>query len=93
MNTIPAQEIKKRGISAVDELLEEGPVQVILRNRPQYVVLDEAHYQELLEAQEEAILARYRAVMDDIRAGRVRRFTDPEKLTAAGMAHGSSDQP
>jgi PHD/YefM family antitoxin component YafN of YafNO toxin-antitoxin module len=93
MNTIPAQEIKQRGISAVDDLLDNGPVHVILRNRPRYVVLDEAHYQELLEAQEEAILARYRAVRDDVRAGRVRRFTDSDELTAAVMAYGSTDQP
>jgi transcriptional antiterminator len=34
MNTIPAQEIKRCGISAVDELLKNGPVHIIKNNRP-----------------------------------------------------------
>lgn len=29
MNTIPAQEIKRRGIAAVDEALHNGPVHII----------------------------------------------------------------
>lgn len=29
MNSIPAQEIKRRGISAVDEALRQGPVHII----------------------------------------------------------------
>ena len=33
MNTISAQEIKRRGISALDELLKDGPVHVIKNNR------------------------------------------------------------
>ena len=49
INTIPAQEIKRRGISAVDELLSAGPVFVIKNNRPQYVVVDCQRYQELME--------------------------------------------
>jgi len=39
MRTIAAQEIKKRGISAVDDVLKEGPVHVIKNNQPRYVVL------------------------------------------------------
>ena len=46
MQTIPAQEIKRRGISAVDDLLREGPVHVIQRNQPRYVILDEVRYRE-----------------------------------------------
>jgi hypothetical protein len=49
MNTIPAQEIKRRGISALDELLKEGPVQVIKNNRPRYVVMSAADYAALIE--------------------------------------------
>lgn len=45
MRTISAQEIKRRGISAVDDLLVEGPVHVITRNEPRYVVMDECRYQ------------------------------------------------
>jgi hypothetical protein len=35
MNTIPAQEIKRRGIAAVDDLIAKGPVHVIRNNKPQ----------------------------------------------------------
>ncbi|ADC72063.1 prevent-host-death family protein [Thioalkalivibrio sp. K90mix] len=46
-NVISAQEIKRRGISAVDQALENGPVHVIQRNRPRYVILSEDAYQRL----------------------------------------------
>jgi len=46
-NTISANEIKRRGISAVDEALQRGPVHVIQRNRPRYVILSEDDYQRL----------------------------------------------
>jgi PHD/YefM family antitoxin component YafN of YafNO toxin-antitoxin module len=49
MNTIPAHEIKRRGISALDELLKEGPVHVIKNNRPRYVVITEEDYARLVE--------------------------------------------
>jgi hypothetical protein len=49
MNSIPAQEIKRRGITAVDELLKNGPVHVIKNNRPRYVVMDEADYAALMD--------------------------------------------
>ncbi|MCA1780408.1 MAG: type II toxin-antitoxin system Phd/YefM family antitoxin [Xanthomonadaceae bacterium] len=48
-NTITAQEIKRRGISAVDEALEQGPVHVIQRNRPRYVILSEEDYARLAD--------------------------------------------
>jgi len=49
MHTIPAEEIKRRGISALDEMLKEGPVQVIKNNRPRYVVMTEEDYARLTE--------------------------------------------
>lgn len=73
MNTVPAQDIKRRGISAVDEALAQGPVHVIKNNRPQYVVMTEESYQELLEAQQEAALARIKASLEDAQAGCVTR--------------------
>ncbi len=73
MQTVPAREIKRRGISVVDGDLEHGPVHVIKNDRPSYVILDEAQYQELLEATEEAARSRIRAALEDERAGRVRR--------------------
>lgn len=46
-STITAKEIKRRGISAVDEALRQGPVHVIQRNRPRYVILSEEDYRRL----------------------------------------------
>ncbi len=83
MNTIPAQEIKRRGIAAVDELIAKGDVHIIRNNQPQYVVLSQERYEELLEAQEEAQLARIRASLEDLKAGRVRRFASAEELIQA----------
>lgn len=75
MQTIAAREIKRRGIGAVDGDLERGAVHVIKNDEPSYVILDEARYQELLEAEETATLARVRATLEDEQAGRVRRVT------------------
>jgi PHD/YefM family antitoxin component YafN of YafNO toxin-antitoxin module len=83
MNTIPAQEIKRRGIAAVDELIIKGDVHIIRNNQPQYVVLSQERYEELLEAQEEASEARIRASLEDLKAGRVRRFASAEELIQA----------
>jgi PHD/YefM family antitoxin component YafN of YafNO toxin-antitoxin module len=80
MNTIPAQEIKRRGIAVVDELIAKGDVHVIRNNKPQYVVLSETRYQELLEAQDEAYTARVLASLADMQAGRVQRGTAAELL-------------
>jgi PHD/YefM family antitoxin component YafN of YafNO toxin-antitoxin module len=73
MNAIAAQDIKRKGISAVDEALKEGPVHVIKNNQPQYVVLTETRYRELIEAEDEAHIARVRASLEDVKAGRVKR--------------------
>ena len=75
MNSIPAQEIKRRGIAAVDELIAKGDVHVIKNNQPQYVVLSEERYQELMVAEEEARYARVRASLEDLKEGRVKRGT------------------
>ena len=83
MNTIPAQEIKRRGIAAVDDLIETGDVHIIKNNQPQYVVVSEARYRELIEAQEEAYVARVRASLEDLKAGRVRRFASAQQLLKA----------
>ena len=37
--TMSAQEVKRRGMSALNELLKDGPVWVIANNTPKYVVL------------------------------------------------------
>ena len=83
MNTIPAQEIKRRGIAAVDELIATGDVHVIRNNRPEYVVLTEDRYRELLAEAEEAYVARVKASLEDVKAGRVRRFASADELLQA----------
>lgn len=83
MNTIPAQEIKRRGIAAVDELIEKGDIHVIRNNRPQYVVLTEERYQELVAEAQEAYLARVRAALEDANAGRVRKFKSAADMLQA----------
>ncbi len=72
MNTIPAGEIKRRGISAVDKATENGPVHVIKESRPQYVVMSESDYQQMLNDLADARMASSDA---DLQAGRVRRGT------------------
>lgn len=83
MNTIPAQEIKRRGIAAVDELIATGDVHVIRNNRPEYVVLTEARYRELVAEAEEAYVTRVKASLEDVKAGRVRRFASADDLLQA----------
>lgn len=83
MNSIPAQEIKRRGISAVDEALHNGPVHIIKNNRPSYVVLTETDFTELQEAQREAAGERLRASLADLEAGRTHRYADADALMRA----------
>ena len=47
-STIPAQEIKRRGITAVDDALKAGSVHVVSRNQPRYVIFSEEQYRELV---------------------------------------------
>ncbi len=44
MNTLAAQEIKRRGVKAIELALKQGPVHIIKNNTPTCVVLTEAEY-------------------------------------------------
>ena len=70
MKTIAAQEIKRRGISAVDKALEQGPVRIIRNNQPKYVVLSEKDYESFLT---DLAAARLAASESDLKAGRIKR--------------------
>jgi len=83
VNTIPAQELKRRGIAAVDDLISEGDVHVIRNNRPQYVVMSEERYRELLADADEAYLARVRASLAEVKTGKARKFGTAEELLSA----------
>lgn len=80
MNIVPAQEIKRRGMAAVDDALAQGPVHVVKNNRPQYVVLTEDSYRELIEAQQETALARIKTSLEDAAVGRITRHDSVEAL-------------
>jgi len=80
MNTIPAFEIKRRGIAAVDEHIKSGPVHVIKNSRPQYVVMTEDRYQSLMEEMDEAWELRIKVSLEEARAGQVTRGTADELI-------------
>lgn len=83
--TIPAREIKRRGIGAVDEALKEGPVHIIRNDRPAYVVLDEAQYAELVEAQREAYVAGIKQALAEAAAGQGRPVTAQQLVDELGL--------
>ncbi|GKT07410.1 type II toxin-antitoxin system Phd/YefM family antitoxin [Desulforhabdus sp. TSK] len=83
MNILPAQEIKRRGLAVVDELIAKGDIHVIRNNRPQYVVVSEERYQELLAAEQEACYARVRASLEDMESGKVKVFKTAGELLKA----------
>ena len=47
MQTIPAGELKRRGLAALEDMLDRGPVHVVSNNRLACVVLSEAEYERL----------------------------------------------
>jgi PHD/YefM family antitoxin component YafN of YafNO toxin-antitoxin module len=83
MNVIPAQEIKRRGIAAFDNIIANGDVHIIRNNQPQYVVLSEKRYQDLVAEADEAYMARVRASLEDVKAGRVKKFATVDDLLTA----------
>jgi len=80
MNTISAQEIKRRGISAVDDHIKDGPVHIVKNNHPQYVVLTEERYQELIAAEDEAYIERVKIALKEVKSGKVKRFKTVDAL-------------
>lgn len=50
-NTLPAGEIKRRGLAAIEECLRHGPVHILKRNKAAAVVMSEEDYQRLVGAQ------------------------------------------
>ncbi len=45
MNIITANEIKKYGVTIIEEHMKTGPVHVFKHNRPLFVVISESEYQ------------------------------------------------
>lgn len=46
-NVLASAELKRRGIAAIEQALEHGPVHLIKRNQAAGVVLTEQHYRQL----------------------------------------------
>lgn len=68
MSTISANDLKTKGVSAIEQALIEHPeASVSVRGQVKYVVMSQAQYQYLRECELEAALAESRA---DIDAGR-----------------------
>lgn len=84
MNMVAAREIKRRGMAAVGQLLEDGPVLIVKNNCPRYVVLAVAEYNALMNDLAEARLAASEA---DLKAGRVRKGTATKLM--AELRHGN----
>lgn len=77
-NTITAQEIKRRGITAVDEALQNGPVHVIQRNRPRYVILSEEEYRRLADLPRARSALWDRLLTSSTETGRSRQEIDEQ---------------
>lgn len=75
---IPASEIKRRGISMIDPLLAEGPVYILKNDRIEYVVMGRAHYEDVIEDQDEASDARVRVSLEELARGEGERMTAEE---------------
>ncbi len=78
MSLISVQDVKRRGISVVDDALKEGPVHLVRSNRAEYVVMSEQDYRELMTDLADDRLA---ASERDLAAGRVRRGDAAELMT------------
>ena len=72
MVTMPVQEIKRRGMSAMNKQLDGGPVWVISNNTPKYVVM----YSDLFKQMEDELCAlRVALSKGEVASGRVSRGT------------------
>jgi hypothetical protein len=69
MNQLTANDLKTRGVAAIEASLADGRTEAIVsvRGTDRYVVMDIAHYQHLRECELEAAVAETRA---DYAAGR-----------------------
>ena len=77
MIAVAAQEIKRRGIGAMNGQLEAGPVWVICNNTPKYVMMTGDAYRQL---EDELSALRVQLSEADVRAGRVERGSADELM-------------
>jgi hypothetical protein len=78
MDTIAANDLKTRGVGAIDQALrEQNEVSLTVRGKVRYVVMSTEHYQYLRECELTAALAESKADLD---AGRFVKETVEEHL-------------
>jgi prevent-host-death family protein len=79
MTVLTANELKTKGVSGIEKLLEtEQEVVISVRGKPRYVVMDIATYEAMRDRELEA--AWYQ-VREDVAAGRYRVETAADHLT------------
>jgi PHD/YefM family antitoxin component YafN of YafNO toxin-antitoxin module len=77
---VAAQDVKRRGLIALEERLAAGPVHVVKRNRAVCVVLSQEDYRDLAD---QAASARLAQSLADVREGRVRTANASDILDEA----------
>ena len=84
MGTITANDIKRRGVAAIAEILENSQEATIsVRGKNKYVVMSIQQYQHMRACELEAALLEAR---EDRKAGRIADKTIDEHI--AGLKHG-----
>lgn len=53
-NTLSSADLKRRGVAAIEQALQHGPVHVLKRNRPAAVILTEQAYRLLQQRAQQA---------------------------------------
>lgn len=86
MQQLSANELKVRGVSAIETVLAQQPEAIIsVRGKERFVVMDIAHYHHLRECELEAALLQSRA---DLRAGHAVQESAAEHMARLeGLLH------
>ena len=85
--TMPAQEIKRRGMSVLNADLANGPVYVISNNTPKYVVMLAEDFKRM---RHEAFVRQCREAMAEYRAGNYKSGTVEDLM--ADIMDGMDDE-
>ncbi len=89
MGTITANDLKTRGVAALEAALENQPDAVIsVRGKDRFVVMEITHYHHLRECELEAALREAKA---DVAAGRVVRESPAVHVTRVGKDNRRKD--
>ncbi|MEQ1794046.1 MAG: prevent-host-death protein [Nitrospira sp.] len=83
--SISASEIKRRGLSSIDNALKRGPVHVLKNNEPTYVVMGEEQYRELSEQYRRSYVNRISRSLKELKQGRIRQVTAQSLIDKLGL--------